>query len=152
MFREKNQKCFERRTKSLHVLTGDCRYEDLDTDNGEVLYYSGSGSHENTDPKNHKESTTGTKCLKASYYSGKPVRVVRTASKSMYSPTVGLRYDGLYKVVSMNRPRNNNGGLYEQFRLERIDDKSNGNLEEDCRERPTAREQRDYGERDVKYW
>lgn len=123
----------------------------MDTDNGEVLYYSGSGSHENTDPKNHKESTTGTKCLKASYYTGNDIRVMRTASKSMYSPSVGLRYDGLYKVVSMGRPRNNKGGLYEQFKLARVEDKSNGTLEE-CRQRPTPREVRDYGERKVKYW
>lgn len=123
----------------------------MDTDNGEVLYYSGSGSHENTDPKNPRESTNGTKCLKASYYSGQPVRVMRTASRNMYSPSVGLRYDGLYKVVSTNKPKNSNGGLYEQFRLERIDGKDNRTLEE-CRKRPTIKEQRDYGERDVKYW
>lgn len=126
------------------------RYEDLDRDNGETLYYSGSGSHSNTDPNKPSPSTTGTRCLKASYHTGKPIRVLR-GGNGKHSPSVGIRYDGLYKVVSMNRPRNNSGGLYEQFRLVRLDDASNGTLEE-CKNRPTVAEKRDWSQREVKYW
>lgn len=70
-----------------------------------------------------------------------------------FSPPCGIRYDGLYTVVSMNRPINKLGGRYEQFRLVRLDDPrfGNGSLEE-CKLRPNPKEVRDHGEKDVRYW
>jgi hypothetical protein len=49
----------------------------------------------------------------------------------------------------MNRPRNKVGGLYEQFRLERLEDQKP--LEE-TRGRPTVREENDFAKKDVRYW
>lgn len=96
-------------------------YEGLDEDMGNELYYSGSNSHKNTDPQRPAPSTQGTQALQASLASQKPVRVLRAASKEKaYAPIVGLRYDGLYRVVSEHRPKNRSGGLYEQYRLVRI--------------------------------
>ncbi|SMR56972.1 unnamed protein product [Zymoseptoria tritici ST99CH_1E4] len=121
-------------------------YDELDKDMGDVLYYSGSGSHENDDPKRHAESTNQTRTLHASLRTQNPVRVLRNKSKHRYAPTEGIRYDGLYIVVSMHRPTNAKGGLYEQFRLERLPlDKNNDIPMEYCVRRPTGQEIRDYG-------
>jgi hypothetical protein len=96
-------------------------YEDLDRDEGDILYYSGSGSHENTDPNNIPKTTARTKLLHTSLKTGHPVRVLRSGKEaSAWAPSVGIRYDGLYRVVSYGRPVNLRGGLYEQFRLERL--------------------------------
>jgi hypothetical protein len=38
-------------------------YEDLDEDHGNVLFYSGSDSHENTNPNAPATSTAGSKSL-----------------------------------------------------------------------------------------
>ncbi|KXJ93874.1 PUA-like domain-containing protein [Microdochium bolleyi] len=103
-------------------------YDDLDTDDGDMIYYSGSNSHKNTDPKRPAESTNGTQALKASFRTQNPVRVLRSGgssavakrSRNSYLPEAGIRYDGLYRVVNMRTPKNRNGGMYEQFRLERL--------------------------------
>lgn len=100
------------------VVSG--HYDDLDKDHGDVLFYSGSKSHDNTDPQSPAPSSQGTQALQASLVSGKPVRVLRAASgKSVFAPSAGLRYDGLYHVVSEHRPKNRKGGLYEQYKLVR---------------------------------
>ena len=84
------------------------------------MYYSGSGSHDNEDPKFPAESTSGTRALHRSIITMRPVRVLRKANdKKPYCPSAGLRYDGLYRVVKVNLPTNAKGGLYEQFVLER---------------------------------
>lgn len=44
------------------IISG--QYDDLDSDQGYHLYYSGSGSHNNEDPRNPPESTAGTRALK----------------------------------------------------------------------------------------
>lgn len=93
------------------------KYDDLDTDDGDTIYYSGSNSHTNTDPNRPAESTNNTKALKASVRTQNPVRVLRSGgssavvnrSKNSYLPEAGFRYDGLYRVVSMRTPKNRNG-------------------------------------------
>lgn len=116
------------------VVTG--QYDDLDTDCGEFLYYSGSNSHDNDDPREPAPSSIGTKALHASLRSRQPVRVLRGSSgKSKHAPFKGLRYDGLYTVVYVRRPTNGKGGLYEQFKLERMEgqdemDKSRPNADD----------------------
>lgn len=111
-------------TGAYSVMTSGGQYEDLDQDNGNVLYYSGSSSHDNTDPKAPFPSSNTTLALKASQRTGRPVRVLRAAGaargKSTLRPTVGIRYDGLYQVVAMSLKTNTKSGLDEQFRLERM--------------------------------
>ncbi|EMC93824.1 hypothetical protein BAUCODRAFT_74823 [Baudoinia panamericana UAMH 10762] len=120
------------------VVSG--QYEELDNDRGNYLYYSGSGSHKNTDPRKAADSTPGMLALKRSLQTRKPVRVLRTwTGKSRYVPYCGLRYDGLYTVVTQDTPKNAKGGMYEQFALERL-----GGQPEIDQGRPNAKEMRDY--------
>jgi hypothetical protein len=83
---------------AISIVVGGNRYEELDKDKGEVLYYSGSGSHDNKDPQIHKE-TGGTQSLILSISSSRPVRVLRKAASgtrgSWPKPECGVRYDGL---------------------------------------------------------
>lgn len=88
------------------------QYDDLDRDSGDYLYYSGSNSHNNEDPARPAESSGGTLALHTSLRTGKAVRVLRAATgKGKWAPTYGLRYDGLYRVVTVSRPRNARGGV-----------------------------------------
>ncbi|KAH7037284.1 PUA-like domain-containing protein [Microdochium trichocladiopsis] len=121
-------------------------YDDLDTDDGDVIYYSGSNSHKNKNPNRPEDSSRGTSALKASFRTQNPVRVLRSGgstavtsrSSNKYLPRAGVRYDGLYRVVSMRTPKNSNGGLYEQFRLERLDGQPS--LSEIRRSSPTTQQ------------
>ncbi|KAJ8112696.1 hypothetical protein ONZ43_g5333 [Nemania bipapillata] len=105
-------------------------YEDLDTDNGDVLYYSGSNSHENSNPLAPAPASQGTKALFASINTRNPVRVIRSGGASnvqhqnRHLPICGLRYDGLYRVMYSRRRTNGNGGLYDQFMLQRLPDQT----------------------------
>ena len=121
------------------VISG--MYEDLDSDRGDYLYYSGSDSHDNADPNEVKPSSGGTKALQASLRSNRPVRVLRKKGGARWSPTEGIRYDGLYHVVSSDTPKNANGGLYERFKLVRLAGQTP--LDEIIRSRPTSQEVRD---------
>jgi hypothetical protein len=140
-------------TGAYSVVTSGGAYEELDEDRGNVLYYSGSKSHDNTDPKKPFPSSQGTQSLKASQRTRNPVRVLRAAgvgrskSGNSWRPTVGVRYDGLYHVQDMQLKTNMNGGLYEQFKLVRLD----GQPALDNKARPTAREIRDYYKREDGY-
>ncbi|KAI0975790.1 PUA-like domain-containing protein [Xylaria arbuscula] len=119
-------------------------YEDLDTDNGNTLYYSGSNSHENTNPQQAAPASQGTKALHASYRTQNPVRVLRsggsfkTRNRNPHLPSCGLRYDGLYRVVSFRQRHNKKGGLYDQFKLERLPDQTP--LNELQRSSPTTKQ------------
>ncbi|KAH8675276.1 PUA-like domain-containing protein [Xylariales sp. PMI_506] len=101
-------------------------YKDLDRDEGDILYYSGSNSHDNSDPNRPAPSSNMTKALRVSYLRGKPVRVLRSAGANIakgwnkYSPSCGIRYDGLYQITETLLPKNPKGGLYEQFKLVRL--------------------------------
>jgi hypothetical protein len=141
-------------TGAYSVVTVGGPYEELDQDRGNVLYYSGSSSHFNTDPKQPSPSSNATNALKASMRMQKPVRVLRAAggggskSRSSWRPTVGIRYDGLYRVVAMQLKINTSGGLYEQFKLERLGDQPA--LKND-KSRPTPAEVRDFYKREEGY-
>ncbi|KAK4565942.1 hypothetical protein LTR86_003791 [Recurvomyces mirabilis] len=103
------------------VVSG--QYDDLDTDHGNYLYYSAPNSHYNDDPRQPPEAGSGSLALQKSMRKQRPVRVLRTSTgKSKWAPSRGLRYDGLYLVVTLNHPINGKGGMYEQFGLERQDD------------------------------
>lgn len=120
------------------VISG--QYHELDQDYGETVYYSGSNSHNNDNPRTPAPSSGGTLVLHASLSSGRPIRVLRSrADKSVWAPSVGIRYDGLYRVVEVRYPINRKGGMYEQFKLQR----EVGQLPID-RTRPTPNEIRDF--------
>lgn len=143
-------------TGAYSVVTAGGPYEDLDQDQGDILYYSGSRSHDNTDPKEPFPSSAATLALKSSLRLGKPVRVLRAAgsgsgkgSGANLRPTVGIRYDGLYRVVAMQLKTNTSGGLYEQFKLERLEGQPP--LSSIVKSRPTAREVRDFDKREDGY-
>ena len=94
-------------------------YADLDKDNGDLLYYSGSKAHDNCDP-NNPILTPSTRALQTSKREDRSVRVLRAAGgDSRFAPSVGIRFDGLYKVVEELLPRNHNGGRYVRFTLVR---------------------------------
>ena len=102
------------------TILGDSVYSEMDQDVDGELHYSGSGSLENTDPDNPKE-TGGTAALQASALAKTPTRVIRGKSKKKASaPKEGFRYDGLYQVVSQTQLINKKGGAYLQFKLERV--------------------------------
>jgi hypothetical protein len=127
------------------VVSG--QYDDLDHDSGDVLYYSAPGSHENDDPRNLPEKAKGgAKALRKSIETGKPVRVLRTATgKSKYRPYVGIRYDGLYTVESRrDNKKNGRGGRYEQFKLVR--EEGQRELDEYHARVPTPQQLSDYNE------
>ncbi|WPH03885.1 E3 ubiquitin-protein ligase ORTHRUS 1 [Acrodontium crateriforme] len=117
-------------------------YEDLDQDRGDVIYYSGSNSHSNTDPRQPPPATTGTQALYRSIETGEAVRVLRTSSGAgRLRPVCGLRYDGLYRVVRLRNPMNGKGGRYDQFELVRVE----GQVPLDrLKLRPTLQEQRQF--------
>lgn len=114
-------------------------YDDFDKDEGDRLWYCGPGSNDNTDPKLPAQSS-GTRALYASLESGGDVRVLRSSNgKSAWAPNVGIRYDGLYRVVKAGTTTNNVGGRVERFRLQRKEDQPAID-----QSRPTREERRQY--------
>lgn len=93
-------------------------YDRLDNDLGETLFYSGSNSHENT--ASEPITSNKTKALETSVSTRNPVRVFRSLhAKWKGAPRAGIRYDGLYTVVSMEIDTNEKGGAFKKFKLER---------------------------------
>jgi hypothetical protein len=129
----------ERGAISIVVSSG--AYADMDRDLGNTIYYSGDSSHDNVDPKNIVHTSPATQSLHKSITTQRPVRVLRSNHKDHHGPPVGIRYDGLYKVVSVRHCTNQKGGLYEQFKLERLPDQKS--LAE-CQKFPTAAQRADY--------
>ena len=94
-------------------------YDDLDKDEGDVLLYSGSNSALNEDPAN-PVMTHATRAMQRSYNDHRPIRVLRTAGgKWRNCPAKGIRYDGLYRIISEGVARNGRGGAYVRFKLVR---------------------------------
>lgn len=91
----------------------------MDRDLGDIIYYSGSNSHVNTDSNNPILSNS-TKALTRSKLDYRKVRVIRKAGgSSRFSPSAGLRYDGLYRVIDEEHAFNDRGGAYMRFKLQR---------------------------------
>lgn len=117
-------------------------YDDVDHDRGNTIEYSGPRSHENDDPRN-VITNNATSSLMKSIETGRPVRVLRGyTGKSRYAPEKGLRYDGLYTIVSYRVRKNGLGGVYEQFLMQRREGQPD--LEEIARTRPSQQELRAY--------
>lgn len=109
-------------TYSVIVSGKSATYGDLDNDEGNVLYYSADRSHDNSDPMRVNVVTASTQSLQKSIVTRRPVRVLRNAGpKKDWAPVVGIRYDGLYRVVKHQNAKNKNGGLYDRFKLVRLE-------------------------------
>lgn len=127
------------------VVSG--HYDDLDRDHGHKLLYSGSGSKKNKDANHPADPTNATQALHSSMATGNPVRVLRSSKgNTAWSPSDGMRYDGLYTVVRVRYPLNDLGGMYEQFKLVREEDQAPMDTS-----RPNRQEQRDYDKIDDGY-
>lgn len=126
-----------------------CGYDD-DVDLGDEIYYTGSGGKQREGNKSRVggaqvKDQELKRCNKAlamncavqfsefgansgdNWRSGKPVRVLRSGNargsskKSPYLPKLGVRYDGLYKVVKYWSERNDKNLLVWRFLLRRDD-------------------------------
>ena len=94
-------------------------YSGLDQDLGDTLYYSGSNSHSNEDPKIPHVSFA-TKAMRASCARRQSVRVIRSGKvDGKFAPRKGLRYDGLYTIEAEAIEKNAKGGAYVRFTLVR---------------------------------
>lgn len=94
-------------------------YEDgkLDADVGDELRYS---SVRGESVKAVKENN-GTKALLRSQETQRPVRVLRASGGGWKgAPSHGIRYDGLYKVVSSRAVEKGEKEVYYQFELKRL--------------------------------
>lgn len=102
------------------VLSG--VYED-DVDEGDVIWYVGHGGR---NPKTGRQTTDQTLdryslALMRSYETGKPVRLIRGAQlRNEFAPEQGLRYEGLYCIVSSERVRGRSGFWVWRFKLIQI--------------------------------
>jgi hypothetical protein len=127
-------------------MNGSSKYEELDKDLGDTIWYSSDKSHENVDPTRIHTRSNMTLSLHRSIANGNPVRVLRSrgsgSSSGAFSPMCGIRYDGLYTVEKVVERKNHKGGLYEQFKLVRRDDQKS--LDEICRTSPTRQQVSDF--------
>ena len=106
---------------SFHTNTCIGDYDMLDKDEGHILYYSGSNSALNEDP-NNPVMTHATKALQRSFNDSRPIRVLRTGGGRWRNcPSKGIRYDGLYRIISEGKLWNERGGMYVRFKLVRED-------------------------------
>ncbi|KLU90472.1 hypothetical protein MAPG_10326 [Magnaporthiopsis poae ATCC 64411] len=128
------------------IVVGSSQYDDLDRDEGNTIWYSGSHSHENRDPVEPADSNATKLLLHSLERSDRPVRVLRKKNDNHWAPAFGLRYDGLYDVVGCRMARNNLGGVYRQFQLRRLPvdpnrpDRNPCTLEETRQKMPAARQ------------
>jgi predicted restriction endonuclease len=98
-------------------------YED-DEDLGDVIIYTGQGGRDERTGKQvrDQELTLGNAALVTSMTNGTPVRVIRGAkARSAYSPTSGLRYDGLFRVEEYWSEIGQSGFLVWRYRLRKVD-------------------------------
>lgn len=76
-------------------------------------------------------------------YTGKPIRVLRTAHrKGSHAPSVGIRYDGLYRITGRSNKTNAKGGLFVQYILKRQEGQEA--LSDIMKRSPTRKQQGDY--------
>lgn len=100
------------------VIISGLGYLEVKDDRLDVVFYCGTGSHENKDPEKIIKAS-GTKALEAYIASGRPVRVLRTSKARSSIPACGVRYDGLYVVKGSFVRYNTHRGRYLAFELRR---------------------------------
>lgn len=117
-----------------------------DIDEGEEIWYCGTEAK-----MGDTEPTTSTKLMLESVATGQPVRVMRSShlpAGNKYKPMKGIRYDGLYKVLSsevISDVRH-----HYLFHLKRIPGQINLRCEGEAA-RPTPRELQEYESEMKKY-
>ncbi|KAI5357307.1 putative PUA-like superfamily, SRA-YDG superfamily protein [Septoria linicola] len=112
----------------------------LDIDDFDTVEYSGGKVD---------EDTQGKRSLQKSIETGTSVRVLRTSYAGEHAPEAGVRYDGLYKVVSKAPYLHPEEKVeYERFRLERLPDQPPKLA---CTWRPSKEELDAYGKIDKGY-
>lgn len=102
------------------VLSGG--YED-DEDFGDEILYTGHGGRdlETGRQMSHQRLVRGNAALAYNRQAGLPVRVIRGAPhRSPYSPRIGYRYDGLYRVEEYWQERGRSGFFIWRYRLRKI--------------------------------
>lgn len=101
------------------VISG--AYDDSDTDFGDTVYYSGSRGAAEPGIKKEAVLTNASKSLMMSKTRGRPVRLLRASKgNSAFAPKVGIRYDGLYRVMDYSQQETNEGVAYWRFTLVRL--------------------------------
>jgi hypothetical protein len=118
-----------------------------DKDDGDVIEYSG------TDGKNFTP-TEVTQQMITSATLGNDIRVIRSSQlqkgKSKYRPQLGLRYDGLYRIMSYELVDKEKQRY--QFRLERCPGQHPIRYEENAARRPTIFEVEEFERLRTKIW
>lgn len=136
------------RTDGAYSVVISGSYEDSDSDFGNTVYYSGSrGAPDSGDRSGEAVLTNASKSLMMSSRRRRPVRVFRSAKcNSAFAPKVGMRYDGLYDVITYSQEETAEGLRYWRFTLER----QRGQVPID-RSRPSITERREYARMMQKY-
>lgn len=95
-------------------------YNQYDQDEGHALWYSGTMAHNSLSATNPIISDKSQAMITAQSR-GRELRVLRSAnSRSSWSPEVGIRYDGLYRITARDIGTNEHGGTFPRFRLQRV--------------------------------
>ncbi|KAK4101312.1 hypothetical protein N658DRAFT_425980, partial [Parathielavia hyrcaniae] len=111
---------------SIVVSGRNSTYHDLDRDEGDSLVYSAdSPTGANADNNVAAQQSADARALRTSIQTRRPVRVLRSAASGrnpdrQWAPSVGIRYDGLYRVMDELQGNNGQGGTVVKFRLRRL--------------------------------
>ncbi|KAG7284682.1 hypothetical protein NEMBOFW57_009291 [Staphylotrichum longicolle] len=103
---------------SIVVSGSSAVYHSLDTDNGDILHYSADSPRTNLP----SAPSADTRALQRSLATRGAVRVLRSAGRGagagtrVWAPEVGIRYDGLYRVVAQLHDTTATGHGYLKFR------------------------------------
>lgn len=102
------------------ILAG--MYED-DRDEGDRIMYVGHGGRDQKTGRQIADQTLDTynQALLRNIDSGHPVRLIRGATlRNEYAPAAGYRYEGLFRVCSVERKRGKSGYWIWAFQLEQV--------------------------------
>ncbi|KAF1974133.1 hypothetical protein BU23DRAFT_118061 [Bimuria novae-zelandiae CBS 107.79] len=111
-----------------------------DTDDGDEIWYSGTGTKTNEPTENTQRMIE-----LCEEFPDRPVRVLRSMglhTRNPYRPTSGFRYDGLYRVVGMERLEE--GKEDYRFKLVRLSDQLPIRCEDNAARRPTKYEEAEF--------
>ncbi|UTW63229.1 HNH endonuclease [bacterium SCSIO 12741] len=128
------------------VLSGG--YED-DEDHGDLIIYTGHGGRDLATGKqsSDQELIRQNLALVKNCQQGLPVRVIRGSNhNSIFSPKIGYRYDGLYRVEDYWHEIGQSGYKIWRYRLSKITNESNGlNIPGDAPISANENDENDYG-------
>jgi len=119
-------------------------YED-DRDYGDYIIYTGAGGRDQATGKQiaDQEFTAQNLALVKSESEGFPIRVTRgSGGEPTYSPEIGFRYDGLFRVEESWRERGVSGFYVCRYRLVQLNDEGTPlRVEPEKKSGPAPREQ-----------